>query len=137
MPTLAIVFDENDDVIPLLLKFAEEKHVSGARLGGIGAFQRLRIGYFDRTSRKYQAINIDEQVELLALVGNFARKDGTSTLHAHVIVGKRDGSAHGGHLLEAHVWPTLELTVIELPRTSNAPSMNPLGWPCSTCLRNG
>ena len=27
---------------------------------------------------------------------------------AHVVVGKRDGSAHGGHLIEAHVRPTLE-----------------------------
>ena len=36
--------------------------------------------------------------------------------HAHEVVGKRDGSAHGGHLLEAHVRPTLEVMRIESPR---------------------
>jgi len=36
-------------------------------------------------------------------------------VHAHVVVGKADGTAHGGHLLEAHVWPTLEVTVTESP----------------------
>jgi len=34
-------------------------------------------------------------------------------VHAHAIVGKSDGSAHGGHLLEAHVRPTLEVMVVE------------------------
>jgi predicted DNA-binding protein with PD1-like motif len=33
-----------------------------------------------------------------------------------VVVGKSDGTAHGGHLLEAHVWPTLEVIVVESPQ---------------------
>jgi len=32
------------------------------------------------------------------------------------VVGKPDGAAHGGHLLEAHVRPTLELILTESPR---------------------
>ena len=113
--TFAVVFERNEDVVPLLLKFADENNLSGARLNGIGAFQRVRLGYFDRQIQKYQPIDINEQVELLSLLGNFARKDGKPKLHAHVIVGKRDGSAHGGHLLEARVWPTLEIMAIETP----------------------
>ncbi len=37
-------------------------------------------------------------------------------LHAHVVVGKADGSAHGGHLLAAHVRPTLEVVLVESPK---------------------
>jgi predicted DNA-binding protein with PD1-like motif len=29
------------------------------------------------------------------------------------VVGTATGMAHGGHLLEAHVWPTLEVMVVE------------------------
>jgi len=36
--------------------------------------------------------------------------------HAHIVVGRADGSARGGHLLEGHVWPTLEVVVEKLPR---------------------
>lgn len=36
-------------------------------------------------------------------------------MHAHVVVGKSDGSAHGGHLLEAYVRPTLEVVLVESP----------------------
>jgi predicted DNA-binding protein with PD1-like motif len=37
-------------------------------------------------------------------------------LHAHVVVGKADGTAHGGHLLAAVVRPTLEVILVESPR---------------------
>lgn len=36
-------------------------------------------------------------------------------VHAHAVLGKRDGTAHGGHLLEGHVWPTLEVVLTEEP----------------------
>jgi predicted DNA-binding protein with PD1-like motif len=116
LKTLALVFDKNDDVVPLLLQFAEENNISSARLSGIGAFQCVRLGYFDRERREYQPIEINEQVELLSLIGNLAHSGGKPKLHAHAIVGKRDGSAYGGHLLGGTVWPTMEIMVVETPR---------------------
>ena len=32
------------------------------------------------------------------------------------MVGKADGTAHGGHLLEGHVFPTIELILFESPK---------------------
>jgi predicted DNA-binding protein with PD1-like motif len=54
-------------------------------------------------------------VEVLSLIGDIAVENKQPKLHAHVVVGKRDGSAHGGHLLEARVRPTLEVLLIESP----------------------
>lgn len=31
------------------------------------------------------------------------------------MVGKRDGTAHGGHILEAYVWSTLEVILEIMP----------------------
>ena len=50
-----------------------------------------------------------------------ARRDialdrGEPKVHAHIVVGKSDGTAHGGHLLEARVRPTLEVILTESPR---------------------
>ncbi|MGH9611046.1 MAG: PCC domain-containing protein [Bryobacteraceae bacterium] len=36
-------------------------------------------------------------------------------MHAHIVVAKADGTAMGGHLIEAHVRPTLEVIVTESP----------------------
>ena len=60
-------------------------------------------------------ISFDEQLEVLALTGNIGVKDGDPALHAHVVPARSDGTAHGGHLLEASVRPTLEVVAVETP----------------------
>jgi uncharacterized protein len=54
-------------------------------------------------------------VEVLSFNGNIMEKDGKPMLHAHAVVGKADGTAHGGHFLRGRVWPTLEMIVSEMP----------------------
>jgi predicted DNA-binding protein with PD1-like motif len=46
-------------------------------------------------------------------VGDIALDQGVPKVHAHVIIGKSDGSAHGGHLLNAQVRPPLEVILVE------------------------
>lgn len=112
--TFALVFETGEEVVAALLRFASEKGLAGAHLTAIGAFQRVTLGFFDPARKEYKPISIEEQVELLSLVANIARNDeGEAKLHAHVVVGKADGTAHGGHLLEALVRPTMEILVVE------------------------
>lgn len=113
--TFAVVFDKNDDVLQALLDFAAANRFADAHLTGIGAFSEVTLGYFDRQRKTYRKIPITEQVEVLAFTGNIVPSDGKPILHAHVVVGKSDGTAHGGHFLEGRVWPTLELIVSEMP----------------------
>jgi hypothetical protein len=83
-------------------------------IGAIGAFERVTLGFFDVAKKDYKRIVIQEQVELMSLVGNIAQDDkGDPKLHAHVVVGKSDGTAYGGHLLDAYVRPTLEVVLVE------------------------
>ena len=49
-------------------------------------------------------------------------------VHAHAVVGLPDGSTRGGHVLEAHVWPTLEIFLVEIRRAA-APRARPRNWP--------
>ena len=114
--TYVLVFETGDEVSELLLSFAGEHSIDCAQLAGLGAFSRVVLGYFDWARKDYERIPVEEQVELLSLVGDIARgDDGSPKLHAHVVVGRRDGSAAGGHLIEAHVRPTLELVLVESP----------------------
>ncbi len=95
--------------------FAKENGLDAASLTAIGAFSDATLGYFDIESKEYEKIPIGEQVEVLSLVGDIALKEEEPQLHAHVVVGRRDGAAMGGHLLEAHVRPTLEVVLVESP----------------------
>ena len=112
--TFALVFDTGEEVVAGLLQFARDHKLTGAHLTAIGAFERVTLGFFDIARKDYKKIAIHEQVELMSLVGNIAQNDKEDPkLHAHVVVGKSDGSAHGGHLLDAYVRPTLEVVVVE------------------------
>ena len=111
--TWVLVFSTGDEVVAELTAFAREH---GTRFVGIGAFRDVVLGYFQWDRKRYERIPVNEQVEVLSLAGDVALADGGPQVHAHVVVGRSDETAMGGHLLEAHVRPTLELVVTESPR---------------------
>jgi predicted DNA-binding protein with PD1-like motif len=113
--TVALVLDRGDEVMATLQRFAVEHNLRSSRLTAIGAFESATLGYFDWERKVYDRIPIDEQVEVLSLVGDIALDGSTPKVHAHVVLGRRDGSTVGGHLLEAVVRPTLEVMVIDSP----------------------
>lgn len=114
--TFALVFAKGEEVVTSLTAFAKAEGIVSAHLTAIGAFSNVVLGYFDRTTRGYRRIPVPEQVEVLSLIGDIALDGAQPRLHAHVVVGLPDGTARGGHLLEATVWPTLELILVESPR---------------------
>ena len=114
--SFVLIFDKGDEFIEVLTSFAREKELGGSHFTAIGAFRDVMLGYFDRKMRGYKQIPIVEQVEVLSLVGDIVLKDNSPQIHAHVVLGKADGTAHGGHVLEAHVWPTLEVVLTESPK---------------------
>ena len=113
--TYALVFEAGDEVMDGLRAFAAEHALDAAQFTGIGAFSEVTLGWFDPERKRYEEIPIGEQVEVLTLAGDIAEKDGEPQVHAHVAVAKRDGSAHGGHLMRARVRPTLEVILVESP----------------------
>ena len=113
--SFAVVLDTGEEAVGSLLEFARQYEVQAGRFTGLGAFRDVTLGFFDFDRKDYERIEIGEQVEIVSLVGNFATQDGEAKLHPHVVVSKRDGTAHGGHLLEGHVRPTLEIVVVDEP----------------------
>ena len=111
----AVIFETGDDPVAGLTRFAEERGLGASAFTAIGAFSEATLGYFDWDRKEYDRIPVNEQVEVLALVGDIALQDGKPKLHAHVVLGRRDGSACGGHLLAARVRPTLEVILTESP----------------------
>jgi predicted DNA-binding protein with PD1-like motif len=110
-----LVFEKGDEFVEQLLAFARREKLTAGSFTGIGAFSDVVLGFFERERKDYKRIPLAEQVEVLTLAGDITLKDADPQVHAHVVVGKADGTAWGGHLLEGHVWPTLELVVVESP----------------------
>jgi hypothetical protein len=114
--TYVLVFETGDEIAGILKQFAKDHRLAGSSFKAIGALSDAKVGWFNWQTKKYEtAAEIHEQVEVLSLIGDIALHDGGPEVHAHMVIGKKDGTAHGGHLLEAHVRPTLEVIVTESP----------------------
>lgn len=113
--TVVLVFETGDEVMENLRAYARREGLTSGRFTAIGGFERAVLGYFEIERKQFRKIPVQEQVEVLSLVGDVALKGDEPQIHAHVVVGKADGSAHGGHLMEAYVRPTLEVVLMESP----------------------
>jgi uncharacterized protein len=114
--TWAVVFDSGDEAVSGLVQFAKDNRLGASHFTVIGGFQDVELGYFQIDKKDYKKIPVREQVEVLSLVGDIALEKGEPKLHAHVVVGTSDGSTRGGHLIQAHVRPTLEVILTESPQ---------------------
>ena len=107
-----LVFDRGDEIVATLSAFARDNAVPGAMFTAIGACSRATIAYWNAETKEYEELEVSEQVEIVSLSGSIATVDGSPRVHAHIALGKRDGSLIGGHLLTAIVYPTLELFLV-------------------------
>ncbi len=105
----ALIFEPGDEVIAALEAHARRAAIRAARFSAIGAFSQAVVAYFDVETKEYLDIPVDEQVEVASLIGNIGIHDGKPLVHAHCVLGRRDGSTVAGHLRKGLVRPTLEL----------------------------
>ena len=111
-----LVLAPGEEAKSTIVAFAKKNDLMAASFVALGAFERAKIGYFDWQKKEYLPIAVDEQVEVISLVGDIAENDKhEADFHGHTVLGRRDGSTRGGHLLEGVVRTTLEVTLTETP----------------------
>lgn len=113
--TFVLVFEKGERVAGPLLEFCRTHRIHAAHFTGIGAFEQVALGYFNWERKDYDRIDLTEQVEVLSFLGDIGIADNRPALHAHVVVGKSDATAFGGHLIDGVVRPTLEIVLTDAP----------------------
>jgi hypothetical protein len=109
--------DRGQDLIGGIRQTAEKHKVRSGSFSAIGVLSPARIGYLDKETMSYKAIEFKEHVELVSCNGLITEKDGAIDIHAHVVVADKDGHAHGGHVLEGcKVDVTCELVIYAFDR---------------------
>src|SRR5262249_28503646 len=111
-----MVLESGDEVVGSLTQFAKDQRITDASFTAIGAFSHAVLGYFDWKTKAYRRIPVEEQVEVVSLMGDIALDERDEpSVHAHAVLGTADGAALGGHLLEGKVRPTLEIVLSPSP----------------------
>jgi predicted DNA-binding protein with PD1-like motif len=112
--TFILILDQNEEAFKSISDFATREKITGASVSAIGAFSRAKVGWFDLGAKKYKPIEVNEQCDVLSLIGDVAQgDDGKASLHLHAVLGLQDGTVRGGHFLSGAVQPTLEVTITE------------------------
>lgn len=88
-----------DDLLEALTVLVRQEGVRLGRLEALGAVEKARVGYYDQEAYEYRYLDFDQDLEILALVGNVSLRDGQPMVHAHLTLGDAQGRAFGGHLV--------------------------------------
>lgn len=88
------------DLLDELAAVCVKERATLGRIEAIGAVRKARLGFYNQTTRQYEFFEINEPLEITALVGNVSLRDGKPVVHAHVTLADRRGGAYGGHLVQ-------------------------------------
>lgn len=113
--TYAVIFSKGDEAFSGLTDFAEKYNVTAAHFTAIGAVNGAELAWFDPSRKMYKQILVEGQAEVAAMIGDIALYKDKPVVHTHMVLALPDGSTRGGHVLEAHVNPTLEVMLTVEP----------------------
>ena len=111
----SLVLERGEEVLEGITRFATETGVRAAHFSGIGAIDRLTLGFYDLVKQAYERRTFDEDLEVASLSGNLAVVDGGPFPHVHGVFCRRDFSPVGGHVFEAVVSIAVEVAVLVDP----------------------
>lgn len=110
--TYIVRLDAGEKIVEALTALCERDEIGGGYFGGIGSAGEAEIGWFDEAARTYVWTTIPGPSEIVSLTGNITRVEGRPFVHAHIALAGKDSAVKGGHLKEAVVAVTCEITLV-------------------------
>jgi uncharacterized protein len=109
--TYVIRLDAGEKIVETMKALCERDGIGGGFFNGLGAVGEAEIGHFDPTSNDYSWVKLSGPHEIVSLYGNITTVDGRPFIHAHIALGDKSFTVKGGHLKEAAVSVTCEVTL--------------------------
>jgi uncharacterized protein len=103
--------DAGEKIVETLKSLCARDAIGGGFFQGLGAVGEAEIGHFDPGSNDYTWVKLSGPYEIVSLYGNIATFDGKPSIHAHIALGDNTFAVRGGHLREAVVSVTCEITL--------------------------
>jgi uncharacterized protein len=110
--TFEVMFGSGDEVMSGLTEFAEKNHITSGYISGIGGLATATLGWGDPEKGGVKTIPVDRKCELASFLGNISLERGKVYVHAHAVVSFSDGSTKGGHVVDAHANPFVEIFLV-------------------------
>ncbi len=105
-------FGAGDEIVSGLTDLMLKHNIKSGYVTGLGGLSGALLAFGDPKVNAFKKIPITDKCELVSLVGDIAERDGKPYVHLHAVVAFADGSTKAGHVMEAHVAPIAEISVI-------------------------
>jgi uncharacterized protein len=110
-----IVVPKGEKLVATLTREMADLGMKGGLISGLGALTHVELGYYHLEEQSYLRRTFSEMdYELISLTGNFSLKDGNPYVHVHASLGDNQFRVFGGHLFEAEVAVTAEISILPL-----------------------
>ena len=109
--TYVIRLDAGEKIVETLKSLCARDAIGGGFFDGLGAVGDAEIGHFDPGSNDYAWVKLSGPYEIVSLYGNITVVAGKPFIHAHIALGDNTFAVRGGHLREAVVSVTCEITL--------------------------
>jgi len=103
--------DAGEKIVETLKALCERDAIGGGFFNGLGAVGEAEIGHFDPGSNDYTWVQLSGPYEIVSLYGSITTVEGEPFIHAHIALGDNTFAVRGGHLREAVVSVTCEITL--------------------------
>lgn len=105
--------EKGEDLLESLAALAKKYELVSGFFKAIGALSEAHIGFFEKGV--YKSIKLEEDLEVVSCIGNISYREGEMVVHAHIVVGDKEGKAFGGHVLKGCIVSvTCEIFLIEI-----------------------
>ncbi len=112
-----VKLDIGDEVIGCLTRVCASEGIGAGTVSGIGATDRVKIGLYDTSKKRYDTAVLTGPMEITSLLGNVTTKDGQPYLHLHINIGNEKMEISGGHLYECFISVAGEIFITALDGT--------------------
>ncbi len=109
--TYVVRLDAGEKIVETLKALCERDAIGGGFFSGLGAVDEAEIGHFDPAAKDYSWVKLSGPREIVSLSGNITKVEGRPFIHAHIALGDHAFAVGGGHLKEAVVSVTCEVTL--------------------------
>ncbi len=103
--------EKGEELVESIKELAKKEDIMLGRVSGMGAVNRVEVSIYGVETKEYFKKEINEEMEIVSLEGNIARKDGEPILHLHTSVACEDCRVFGGHLHSADISVTAEIII--------------------------
>ena len=87
-----------EDLISAIENFCASFSIQMATFSLTGAVSSYTIGTYDHTQHVYVTATEEANLEILTCTGNISPMNGSLLVHAHIVLGDKNGNTTGGRL---------------------------------------